>query len=434
MKADLIEELIRQCPELEELIGVIRRDNRDYWVVGGCLRDLAMECALSDIDLAGVEDPTELAKSWSRRVGGRWFWLDEERLQSRVLLKSGTHVDFSPLRADTIEEDLHLRDFTINAMALSCLEPAELLDPFNGCDDIRDGCLRPTSERSFTDDPLRMLKGIRHAVTLDMACSPETVAEIATHSALIKKVSGERVRDELMRILTSDESVSGLDLLWKSRLLFELFNLATDQSEDSWLVLLDGLAETCQKLKGFEHEWHKTKHDVTEQIDFRILQALFLLVQVCQLLQPQDLAETLHSCLRLSRYEQRLIESLISVTGEYGQYLAEFNSTTFERTRALVVEQLEPYSLEKLLYISLFDERLSVSQSIDLHRCFSAWQTLGRVPDLISGDKIQQMIGSPSGVSIGDWHKKMKQAEINGEIANVDDAEEWLKKQMSSHL
>lgn len=431
MKANLINSLKQQCPELEQLLAIISQDENDFWFVGGCLRDLVMERSVNDIDLACSADPTPLAKQWSRQVKGRWFWLDKERLQSRVLLSSSLHVDFSPLRASSLEEDLELRDFTINSLALSCSDPDRLIDPFNGMEDISVGCLRPTSARSFPDDPLRMLKGVRHAVTLDMACLPETVTAIRQHAQLISQVSGERIREELMRILTSDEPVSGLDLLWKSGLLSSLFNIEQDEIDAEWWSLLDGLAELCQNLKELERQWAKTIHDLSEKIEFKQLRALYLLVQVVQLLKPENLSRLLHDCLRLSRYEQRLVESLVNLKGHYSQYLSEFNSTTFERTRALVVEQLEPYSLEKMLYISLFDERLSFQQSIDLHRCFSAWQSMGRVPDLISGIEIQKITDCLSGSAIGKWHEKLKQAEINGEIANVDDAQEWLKKQIS---
>lgn len=431
MKTDMITSLKQQCPELEQLLAMIGQDENKFWLVGGCLRDVIMDRSVNDIDLVCSADPTPLAKQWSRLVKGRWFWLDKERQQSRVLLKSSLYVDFSPLRAASLAEDLNLRDFTINSMALSCTDPESLIDPFNGLEDIRNACLRPTSARSFPDDPLRMLKGIRHAVTLDMACLPETIAEITKHSQLLSAVSGERIRDELMRTLTSEDPVSGLDLLWKSNLLASLFGLEHKKTDSTWLGLLDGLAETCLKLTEFEQQWVKSIHDLSEETDFKNLQAIYLLVQVIQFIQPANLPALLHDHIRLSRYEQRLIESLINLKGNYSQYLSEFNSTTFERTRALVVEQLEPYSLEKLLYISLFDDRLSFKQCIDLHRCFAAWQTIGRVPDLISGQQVQKITNCQSGTAIGEWHKKLKEAEINGEIANVDDAEGWLKKQIS---
>jgi tRNA nucleotidyltransferase/poly(A) polymerase len=431
MNTNLIISLKQQCPELEQLLAIINQDENDFWFVGGCLRDLVMGQTVNDIDLACDGDPTDLAKKWSRSINVRWFWLDKERLQSRVLLSSSLHVDFSPLRAPSLDEDLELRDFTINSMALSCSEPDRLIDPFNGQEDIDVGCLRPTSARSFPDDPLRMLKGVRHAVTLDMACLPETVTDIRNHAQLITQVSGERIREELIGILTSDDPVSGLDLLWKGGLLSSLFHIEQEEIDGEWWSLLDGLAELCQNLKELERQWAKTIHDLSEKIEFKHLRALYLLVQVVQLLQPSNLSGLLHECLRLSRYEQRLVESLVNLKGHYSQYLSEFNTTTFERTRALVVEQLEPYSLEKMLYISLFDERLLFQQSIDLHRCFSAWQTMGRVPDLISGQQIQKITDCPSGSAIGEWHKKLKQAEINGEIENVDDAEGWLKKQIS---
>jgi poly(A) polymerase len=157
----------------------------ECFLVGGALRDWQLGRPVADLDFAVSCDPTELARAFAAAVGGHWFLLDAERRQSRVVAgRRDVTYDFAPYRADDLAGDLRLRDFTINALALpvvagNALPP--LIDPLGGVSHLQTGLLRGCSSGVFQDDPLRILKGIRHCAALGLAVEPSTLDWMRAH-------------------------------------------------------------------------------------------------------------------------------------------------------------------------------------------------------------------------------------------------------------
>ncbi len=132
----------------------------------------------------------------------------------------------------TIEDDQNRRDFTINAMAISLNKNdyGQLLDPFNGINDLALKNIQTplAPAQTFSDDPLRMMRAIRFASQLNFAIHPEIFAAIGEMADRIKIVSGERIADELNKILMSEKPSVGFDLLYKSGLLKIIFPQMVD--------------------------------------------------------------------------------------------------------------------------------------------------------------------------------------------------------------
>lgn len=431
METDLRTTLLRQCPELGLLLELIGNTDQEFWLVGGCLRDLLMKRPVNDIDLAATGDPTALARRWSRKVRARWFWLDRDRQQSRVLLKSALHVDFSPLRAATLTEDLRLRDFTVNSMALPCTPPEMLVDPFAGAADIAAQRLRPTSEQSFSDDPLRMLKGVRHAVTLGFDCPPDTIAAIRRQAGQLAGVSGERVRDELLKILSSAAPLTGVELLDAADLMAPLFGLEGQADGTTRRMPGTDFSLFLARLAPLEKQWPDLAGRCTMVGQFSDLQALYLLSRLLIELRAPALSVLLHDGLRLSRHQQRLVEALVALDGSLEPLVGALRKPMTERGAALAVERLNPYAFEKMLYIGRLDARLPEEMACRLYDFFLRCQRQGRVPDRISGRRLEKILGRGKGPLVGQWLSKIKEAEINGEISSDADAEEWLNKQIN---
>jgi poly(A) polymerase len=137
---------------------------------------------------------------------------------------------------DTIEEDLVRRDFTVNAMAVA-LPEVEFVDPYGGLNDLAQRVLRTpgTPEGSFSDDPLRMMRAARFAAQLDFEVAPEVVAAMSAMADRIGIVSAERIRDELNKLILSDNPRKGLRLLVETgladRVLPELSALRLESDE-----------------------------------------------------------------------------------------------------------------------------------------------------------------------------------------------------------
>jgi cytidyltransferase-like protein len=134
-----------------------------------------------------------------------------------VTLADGTRekLDFATYRGDSLEADLHNRDFTVNALAVD-LRTMSLLDPLSGAADLRAKKLRACKETSMSDDPIRVLRGIRQAAAFGFHIDPSTRQAMKSAAPLIERVSPERVRDELFRILEGTQasaSIRALDML-----------------------------------------------------------------------------------------------------------------------------------------------------------------------------------------------------------------------------
>ncbi len=170
----------------------------DAWIVGGAVRDRALDRPLLDLDVA-LREPEQAARRLARRVGGVPFLLSERHGAWRVVLEDGRTVDFTPLPG-SIEEDLAKRDFAINAIA-ERVGSDQTVDPYDGLGDLAAGRIAAINEEVFRDDPLRLLRAVRLEAELErFRIVPETEELIRRDAALVAEPAGERVLAELLRL------------------------------------------------------------------------------------------------------------------------------------------------------------------------------------------------------------------------------------------
>lgn len=421
-----ITELFNKNKDLQDLKKSLNAGPLEAWLVGGTLRDLLLQRDVTDIDIATIDDPTKIAQAWARKIRGRWFWLDADRKQSRVLTADKLIVDFAPLRAATILEDLKLRDYTANALALPLsgdLDFSALLDPLSGQQDLQEGCLRLCSQQSLTDDPLRMLKGIRHATTLNLMLHDQSLQKIKEQAALITSVAGERLRDELGKILSSEKPVEGFRLLSATGLFQELFGPEKNSyNTEKTFIDLQQLIESIEEIEiKFDSE--------TSSEDPFNSRALFLLATFLRSYASTDLSDLLHKKLRMSRQQERIVLSL--QTGPGTHWFELVNSVKTTRQKALLVEQLGYFPDEQLLYWTVYKQHITLDKVRDLLRSFYEYQRLGRVPDLLSGHQLKELLYDQPDSEIGVWQQRIKRAEVGAAIVDQNDAFRWLKNEIS---
>ena len=190
-------------------------DAPGVWVVGGAVRDAALGRDVVNIDLAVAGDERRAATRIARVAGGPRFRLSEEFATWRALDRERTwHVDVTRLRGDDIEADLALRDFTVNAIAVSLAAPdAPPLDPHGGLADLEARLLRAVSERTFVDDPLRLLRAARIAASLAFEIDARTVSLAYAEAGRAAEPAGERQFAELRLLLTGPDPVRGVGLV-----------------------------------------------------------------------------------------------------------------------------------------------------------------------------------------------------------------------------
>jgi len=187
---------------------------RTAWLVGGAIRDRALGRATSDLDVVVDGDPGEAARAIARAAGrAACFALSEEFGAWRVSARDASwQIDVEALRDGSLDADLALRDFTVNAIA----EPiggGEPIDPLGGLRDLAARRLRMATPGAFAQDPLRVLRLARIAVELDLQGEPDTMRVAREHAGQLRRCSPERVFAELRRIVAAPRALGGLQLM-----------------------------------------------------------------------------------------------------------------------------------------------------------------------------------------------------------------------------
>ncbi len=259
---DNLKNLISKIPkEVSHVTSTLEKAGFEAYLVGGCVRDLVMSQMLSgveanrvpkDWDVTTNAKPEEIIKLFEKTVYENTFGTvgvcvpcetNSNDVIRETLAGEGVSretpeyfiVEVTPYRieakysdfrhpdevkfSDKLEDDLKRRDFTVNAMSLN--SKGHLVDMFGGIKDIENKVLRTVGEPEdrFNEDALRMLRAVRFSCQLNFSVSYETTESILKNSDLIKKISGERIRDEFEKIITSVSASSGVLMLQKFGLL-----------------------------------------------------------------------------------------------------------------------------------------------------------------------------------------------------------------------
>jgi len=260
-----------------KVLQTLERDKFEAFVVGGAVRNLLTHVPVTDWDFTTNATPEQIQKLfpdsfYDNRFGTVGVKFDEQVLEITTYRSESGYSDRRrPDRVKwgkTIAEDLTRRDFTVNAMALT--DKLEIIDPFHGQKDLKQKIIRAVgqADKRFNEDALRMLRAIRIASQLGFLIEPKTLEAIVKNSALIKQISAERVRDELLKIIASPFPKEGLQLMFNAGLLAHILpeliatrgvDQAGHHTKDVWNHSLDSLAaspsaETIVRLATLLHD------------------------------------------------------------------------------------------------------------------------------------------------------------------------------------
>lgn len=424
----------------------------DAYVVGGYVRDLVLGRPSKDIDFVCVGSGIALAKKVAATLGPgiqvnffsnfgtaqiRYKDLEVEFVGARK--ESYSHDSRKPVVEDgTLEDDLRRRDFTINCMAVSLNRDdfGALVDPHDGMSDLKKKIIRTPQDPSvtFSDDPLRMMRAVRFATQLNFDIEPDTYAAIVEQAPRLKIVSQERITDELNKIIASKVPSYGFKLLFHSGLLKQFFpelvalhgveyvgnNAHKDNffhtlqvldnvakvSDDLWLrwaAILHDIAKPATKRYDKEHGWTFHGH---EDKGARMVPGIFRRLKL-------PLHENMTKVQKLVRLHLRPIPLAKEVTDSAIRRLLFDAGDDIEALMTLCRADVTSKNPEKvsrfLRNFDLVETKMAEVEQKDHVRNFQP---------PVSGDEIMDMFGIPPGRIVGELKEEVKEAILDGRIAN----------------
>ena len=280
----LDKDIFHTISEVADQLGV------DCYVVGGYVRDIFLQRPSNDIDVVVVGSGIEVASALKQRLGKKAHLSVFRNFGTAQVKFKNTEVEFVGARKEsynhdsrkpivedgTLEDDQNRRDFTINAMAI-CLNAnrfGELVDPFYGMEDLEDGIIRTPLDPdiTFSDDPLRMLRCIRFATQLRFLIDDETFDALERNAERIKIISGERIKDELNKIMMTPTPSRGFVDLHRCGLLrlilpeltaMDIVETTNGRShKNNFYHTLEVLDNICKHTDNLWLRWAALLHDV----------------------------------------------------------------------------------------------------------------------------------------------------------------------------
>ena len=483
MTPSLLDELKSQPyePLLRRVGATAKQEGIEAYAVGGMVRDLLLGRPTTDLDFVTVGEGTgiRLAEAVAKAEGGQTahvypnFGTAAVRLPPLGEGGEATVLEFVAARKEsyrrdsrkpvveggTLRDDQLRRDFTINAMALR-LAPdrfGELIDPFDGRRDLAGRLIRTPLEpaRTFSDDPLRMVRAARFAAQLQFAIEDETFAAMRREAERIRIVSQERITDELQKILCAPRPSVGFDLLYEGGILEHVFPELTalqgveavdgHRHKDNFyhtLQVVDNLAEAtagrpCEALPEEAREdgptrwlrWAALLHDIGkprtkrfarrtgwtfhghEDVGARMVPAVFRKLKL-----PQDERMTyVQELVRLHHRPVALVDD--DVTDSAVRRLLFDAGERIEDLMALVRADITSKNPQRVRrYLAAFDHveaKFAEVEEKDRLRHFQP---------PVDGYEIMEVLGEGEGVAVGILKEAVREAILEGAIPNEHDA------------
>ena len=457
---------------LFEQVKDILSSEKSVYLVGGAIRDAVLNIPSHDLDFA-------LPKGAQKT----YYSLDDEHEAGRVVVvdEAGLRqiIDFAVFRGEDLEADLRGRDFTINAMAVDIQNPQELLDPLGGISDLFYKQIRPCSETSFKDDPLRTLRAVRFAAKFKFKILAESKKGIRDSVSGLENISPERIRDEVFKILNAPNpgtSLRVMDILGMMPYVFpEVIQLkGVGQSDppinDLWEYSLQTVKYLDIILRQLDiHYKHENedggnlatgliaerlgryrqqitdhiKKELTTERDYRPLLILAALYHAVEKIGSKDglsrdLARERVKALHLSNAEIVRFSTILkyqshSILSEEGNPSRLDIYRFFKETDEAGVS-VALLSLGKLLasFGESVDhkklEKLLVVLRALLEAYWENYETDINPPALFDGKELMEMIDLPEGPKIGALIEKIREGQIIGEITSKEDAIKFIQE------
>lgn len=389
------------------------------YMVGGAVRDaiLGRTREYLDLDFVLPTDAVKVARQIATYYKVGFVLLDPERQIARVVFPNAT-ADFAQQEGESLETDLHRRDFTINAIAYNP-HTHEILDPLQGCVDLKHRLLRMISPANLEDDPLRLMRAYRQAAQLGFTVEPETQHTLRSLSSHITKVAVERVRVELSYLLLISGGVPWIINAWEDGLIAPLFKYATQES----VYLLPKVEAVAAQLT---ETWQQLGVELAQCVRDTVKTTWLGVAKLaCLVSQEPETAETELLELSYSRAEVKAVTTALRLLPQ------------FKVAQMSLRQQFFLFKEAGLVFPSL--AVLAVVHNIQVEgiapliaRYLNPDDLVAHHTSLVSGNDIMVALGVTPSPLIGELLTEIAVAQIEGKVSTAAEAIELAKKLFNS--
>lgn len=461
---------LRKDPVLMSAYFSVKDAGVDIHLVGGAVRNLVSRFPIGlDYDLVLTSRVKEISQKLASLLEGSLFLLDKKAGSYRIVVKEDDiklTVDLSPLKGRTIIEDLYMRDFTINAMAVNIKELFEkdivkIIDQLNGIRDSKKRCITLIKDTTFEDDPVRLLRAYRLSAQYGFSINKDTENIIKANARFLKRASWERIRDEFFLILNCHNTVVHLKRLYNTGLLAEIFPEIRDweilREYDLFSHSVRAVTEgerLLYEIKDFVPEYafsvsshfdsvveNITRaglfklgiflHDIGKAITIKIDGARMRFIR--HDLEGETIVKRIIKRLKLGKKAARTLCNLVR------NHHRIFTIASMEkipyRTKTHLFRVMEGDSID-LLFLAVADARATrgsedyrlVQIVRELMDFYFRVYNIKKQPPLLRGTDVMRLFNVPQGIMVGRILKRIEDAEGEGIIKNRKEAVEFIKR------
>lgn len=280
-----------QHPVFKVASQIVTEEGLEAYVIGGYVRDLLLERPSKDIDIVVVGNGMDLAEKCAAKLRVKKVSLFQ-RFGTAQFVYKDLEVEFVGARKESyrsesrkpsvengsLQDDQNRRDFTINALALSLHKDTfgDIIDPFDGIADLEKQIIRTPLEpaKTYSDDPLRMMRAVRFAAQLDFKIERKSLEAISENAHRLEIISEERIMDEFNKIVLCKQPSRGIKLLYATKLLHQFFpelvnlqgieNRNGKAHKDNFYHTLEVLDNISENTDNLWLRWAAIMHDIAK--------------------------------------------------------------------------------------------------------------------------------------------------------------------------